>query len=191
MFQRIKLKLGKAKLDLSFLQNCKKQSVIRFLHFKIANRCLQNSTAYCQCQRKLLQEEIYLKQLRIRILSSQSNAASLHLSSLVSSLDLIHLKTLSDHENIHTLNRHQKIQGQKLFRLRSQSKTTDSLNPDVIFNFSQCLSTNEEKDILSKGLNFSLPPSHLDYCDFLAPFEMFYQRLNPFKLFCNCFGNFT
>ena len=145
----------------------------------VANRRLRNSSAYCQCQRKLLQEEIDLKQSRIRILLSQSHAASLRLSSLISSLDLIHLKTFYERENIRTFNRHQKIQDRKLFRLCCQSKTTDSLNPDnVIFNFSQRLLTDDEKNILRKGLNFCLPPSRLDYRDFLVPFEMFHRSQN-------------
>ena len=58
-FQRLELKLGKAKLDLEFLITCKRRSIIsRFLWFKVANRRLQSSSAYRQCQHKLLQEEI-------------------------------------------------------------------------------------------------------------------------------------
>jgi hypothetical protein len=53
------LKLGQAKLDLEFLKACKKGSVIpRFLLFKVASRRLRNSSAYRQCQNKLLEDEI-------------------------------------------------------------------------------------------------------------------------------------
>ena len=131
---RVKTRKSKAR----FILHAKLQETVipHFLHFKVANCRLQNSTVYRQCQWKFLQEEVDLKQLHIRILSSQSNAASLCLSSLVSSLDLIHLKTLSDHENIRSLNCHQKIYDRKLFCLCSRLKTTDSLNPDnVMFNF--------------------------------------------------------
>ena len=66
-FQRLELKLGKAKLDLEFLSTCKKRSVIpRFLWFKVANRRLRTSSAYRQCQSKLLQDEIDAKHARIR-----------------------------------------------------------------------------------------------------------------------------
>ena len=58
-FQRLEMKLGKAKLDLDLLKNCKKRSVIpKFLRFKVANQRLRNSSAYRQCQNKLLQDEI-------------------------------------------------------------------------------------------------------------------------------------
>ena len=68
-FQRLELKLGKAKLDLDFLSTCKKRSVIpRFLWFKVANGRLRTSSAYRQSQTKLLQDEINAKHARIRIL---------------------------------------------------------------------------------------------------------------------------
>ena len=149
-FQRVELKLGKAKLDLSFLNNCKKKSVVpRFLWFKVANRRLRNSSAYRQCQNKLLQEEISSKHARIRILSAQSTVAYSNLAGLVSPIDFIHLKTLSDRENSKKLTQHQRIQDRKLFRLCSDSKTTNAINPnDVIFNFSNGLISDEEKEIL-------------------------------------------
>ncbi len=83
-FQRLELKLGKAKLDLEFLTTCKKRSVIpRFLWFKVANRRLRTSSAYRQCQNKLLQDEINAKHARIRVLSAQVTTAHSSLASLV------------------------------------------------------------------------------------------------------------
>ena len=109
-FQRTELKLSKAKLDLSFLKNCKRLGVFpHFLNFKVANRRLQNSAAYRQCQRKLLDEEIRNKQFRIRELSSEPNQLHPELGKLVSSLDLLHLKFLSDSENTRKLSRHEKF----------------------------------------------------------------------------------
>ena len=46
-----------------------------------------------------------------------------------------------------------------------------------MFNFSSRLITDKEKDILSKGLNFAIPPSKLNFCGFLTPFEKFYNQL--------------
>ena len=65
-YQKIDLKLSKAKLDLSFLRKCKCHGVVpQFLNFKVTNRRLKDSVAYGQCQRKLLDEEIFNKQCRI------------------------------------------------------------------------------------------------------------------------------
>ena len=179
-FQRLELKLGKAKLDLDFLSTCKKRSVIpRFLWFKVANRRLRTSSAYRQCQNKLLQDEINAKHARIRVLSAQVTTSHSNLASLVSNLDFIHLKHVSDRENSNKLCQHQRVQDRKIFRLCiGQKSSANSFNPDdVVFNFSNRLISDKEKEILSKGLNFAVPPTRLNVCSFLTPFEKFYNLL--------------
>ena len=60
------------KLGLKFLQECKCSSVIpTFLNFKVSNRQLQDSNAYFQCQNKLLNEEVNVKQTKIRVVSNE------------------------------------------------------------------------------------------------------------------------
>ena len=46
-----------------------------------------------------------------------------------------------------------------------------------MFNFSSRLISDKEKEILSKGLNFAVPPTRLNVCSFLTPFEKFYNLL--------------
>ena len=107
-----------------------------------------------------------------------------NLYALVSSLDFIHLKSVSDRENSKKLSQHQRTQDRKLFRLSSKAKKESSLDPNsVVFNFSQRLITDEEKEILSKGLNFSIPPNKLDYCAFLAPFEILHKQLKDEQIY--------
>ena len=54
----------------------------------------------------------------------------------------------------------------------------NSFNPDdVVFNFSSRFISDKEKEILSKGLNFAVPPTRLNVCSFLTPFEKFYNLL--------------
>ena len=104
-FQRLELKLGKPKLDLEFLSTCKKRSVIpRFLWFKVSNRRLRTSSAYRQCQSKLLQDEINAEHARIRVLFAQVTTAHFRLASLVMNIDFIHLKNVSDREISKKLN---------------------------------------------------------------------------------------
>ena len=110
-------------------------------------------------------------------MSSQGTVAYSNLAALVPSVDLIHLKSVSDRENTKRLNQHQKIQERKLSRLCAETKSDSSIDPNtVVFNFSQRLITDQEKEILSKGLNFSIPPKKLDYCAFLAPFETLHKK---------------
>ncbi len=75
-------KFQRLELNLEFLTTCKKRSVIpRFLWFKVANRRLRTSSAYRQCQNKLLQDEINAKHARIRVLSAQVTTAHSSLQS--------------------------------------------------------------------------------------------------------------
>ena len=91
---------------------------------------------------------------------------------------------MSDRENSKKLNQHQRIQVRKIFRLCAKFENTCSFDPDaVVFNFSNRLITDKEKEILSKGLNFAIPPTKLKLCGFLTPFEKFYHQLKrePFS----------
>jgi hypothetical protein len=91
-FQRLELKLQKTRLHLTFLKDCKKNSVIpKFLNFKVANRNLRNWNTYLQCQCKLLNQEISIKHSRINVLTLEVNEALSNLTSLVSTIDAIHL----------------------------------------------------------------------------------------------------
>ena len=53
----------------------------------------------------------------------------------------------------------------------------------MVFNFSKRFVSDKEKEILSKGLNLAIPPTKLNFCRFLTPFEKFYNHLKrePFS----------
>ena len=93
-------------------------------------------------------------------------------------LELTQLKSVYDKENAKTIEKHQNIQERKLIRLCSTFSTSLSINTDdVIFNFSSRILTLEEKNLLAKGLNFSIPNNKLDYCNLLVPFEFLHRQL--------------
>ena len=52
----------------------------------------------------------------------------------------------------------------------------------VIFNFSSYVLTDHEKSLLSKGLNFSIPPKGINYADHLLPFELLYRDINSLRI---------
>jgi hypothetical protein len=85
---------------------------------------------------KLLQDEINSKHTRIRVLSSQVTVAYSNLAALVSSLDFIHLKNVSDRENTKKLNQQQRVQDRKLFRLCSDANNDASIDPDKLCSIS-------------------------------------------------------
>ena len=56
--------------------------------------------------------------------------------------------------------------------------SADHHDPDkVIFNFSSCVLTEDEKQLLCKGLNFVVPPHKIDYADYMMPFELLYRDI--------------
>ena len=86
--------------------------------------------------------------------------------------------------------------------------TTSSHDPEkVIFNFSSYKLPSSNKDLLSKGLRFAIPPKQMDYSNFMTEFELLYRStldlsmtteekdrfktklkdiaLSSFKLFCD------
>ena len=125
------------------------------------------------------------------MLTTQASSAYSDLSSLIRTIDLFHLKFLSDKENTRIIEKHQKIQEKKLLRLCSDSPSSPCTNPDdVIFNYSSRVLTPDEKSILAKGLNFSLPQNRLYYYDFLVPFELLgvpnYVSMPGTGITCQC-----
>ena len=115
---------------------------------------LRNSFTYQQCQKKLLDEEIRIKNARIRTLKDELLDANSSLRSHVSYLDILHLKSVSDRKNTIYLKRHSATQKKKLFRLCKDSASTTNLSvDDVIFNHSKWTLSDQEKRVLVKGLN--------------------------------------
>ena len=69
--------------------------------------------------------------------------------------------------------KHKQIQNKKLTNLRVKTLENSSHDPDkVIYNFSDHKLTESEKSVLCKGLEFGIPPSKLEYADFMLPFEL-------------------
>ena len=87
-------------------------------------------------------------------------------------------KSILQHDNIHK----RKLQNLKI---SSNNIFSDSHNPDrVIFNFSSYKLTDDEKNVLCKGLNFSVKPGLIEYSEFLLPFELLFHDIKHEDL-CN------
>ena len=53
----------------------------------------------------------------------------------------------------------------------------------MIFNYSSRILTLDEKKLLSKGLDFSLPPRRLDFASYLCPFERLFRDVKLLPVF--------
>ena len=172
-----------------FWLDCKKNGVIpKFLRFKLANRHLNNSHVYRKCQLRLLEEEIKSKRKRINTLENDTQRVKEELQRTFSVLDFSYIcslflvandKSILQHDNIH------KRKLQNLLKISSNNIFSDSHNPDrVIFNFSSYKLTDDEKNVLCKGLNFSVKPGLIEYSEFLLPFELLFRDIKREDL-CN------
>ena len=182
-FEKCDFKLRKCHLDLRFLLDCKKNGVIpKFLRFKLANRHLKNSHVYKKCQIRLLEEEIKSKRKRINTLEKDTQRVKEELQRTLSVLDFSYICSLFLVANDKSILHHDNIQKRKI---SSNNIFSDSHNPDrVIFNFSSYELTDEEKNVLCKGLNFSVNPGWIEYSEFLLPFELLFRDIKREDL-CN------
>ena len=88
-------------------------------------------------------------------------------------------KSILHHNNIHK----QKLQN--LLKISSSNIFSGSRDPDrVIFNFSSYKLTDDEKNVLCKGPNFSVKPGLIEYSEFLLPFELLFRDIKREDL-CN------
>ena len=65
----------------------------------------------------------------------------------------------------------------------SHHNSITSHNPEkVIFNFPDHILNITEKSLLSKGLNFAIPPKNINYADFMLPFELLYRDVDSLEV---------
>ena len=109
-FEKCDFKFRKCYLDLRFLLDCKKNSVIsKFLRFKLANSHLNNSHVYRKCQLRFLEEEIKSKPKRINTLENDTQRFKEELQRTFSVLDFSNIcshflvandKSILHHDNL-------------------------------------------------------------------------------------------
>ena len=103
------------------------------------------------------------------------------LRDVVSWLDYVHLTITATRLQTKPLRRAADVQNSKLLRLRllQNSSSTSQLDPDkLMFNFSSCELSKDEKLVLCRGLNYSIPPRRLNYANYLCPFEKLFKDIN-------------
>ena len=96
----------------------------------------------------------------------------------MSLVDFSHIISLFLKSNDATLSKCQDVHKKKLYSLGYFERDKDTNDPDqVIHNFSAYVLSDDEKTLLAKGLNFSLPPKALNFADHMTPFELLYKNL--------------
>ena len=73
------------------------------------------------------------------------------------------------------------VQDCKILKLGKNSSSRS--NPyKVIYNFSSVTLSDIDKSLLSKGLNFALPPASLEYSEYLVDYELFFRDTLSLKI---------
>ena len=94
------------------------------------------------------------------------NHVKRELQIILNFIDFAHICSLFLVSNDRSLEKHDKIQQKKFSELLKEYSPRN--DPEkVIFNFSKATLNESKKALLSRGLNFSLPPKQLKYADYL------------------------
>ena len=179
--QRLQLQRDKSQCDLEFLQTCKLNGVFpKFIYFKTSIRNFNCSKLYVSILHKCLDFEIRSKKRKFSKLDRCFVNLLDQFRTEVSWLDYkVTLSKLSK-VNANKIKKAKRIHIKKLNALGITNKSNLNAN-DVIFNFSDRVLTNEEKEILKLGLNFGVPESKVNFVDHFLYFEKFLQQLNKYK----------
>ena len=128
------LKVGKAKLDVSFLEVCLEHDLTpTFVQFRTANKSLQNSESYTSCQRMLLSEERRNKEKKQHEDTKSLNQIRQDLRETISSLDFLFVSSLFLEQNRKALETIQSKQNKKLMKRKEETPVPNA--DDLIFNF--------------------------------------------------------
>ena len=127
-----------------------------------------------------------IKYRSIRALNNKITSMKNNLYSEMSFIDYVHVITkflVSNDKNIYKIHKNQGKKLHNLFLNNSYHNSVTSHNPDkVIFNFSSHVLNTTEKSLLSKGLNFAIPPKNINYADYMIPFELLYRDVDSLEV---------
>ena len=97
--------------------------------------------------------------------------------------DYSHIISLFLKSNDVNLSKCQELHKKKLYNLGFFERDRDVNDPEqVIHNFSSYELSDDEKSLLAKGLNFSLPRKKLHFADHMTPFELLYKNLKGYDI---------
>ena len=129
-----------------------------FFHLVILNQVISNKKIY-----RLLEKDL------------KSVKGQLFLS--INLLDYNHVCNLFLVKNDKSLRSHQKVFSKKLLAFAKSINKVRCDPKTVIFSFSKYNLAKQEESLLSKGLQFSLLPTEIEYADFILPFELLYRDI--------------
>ena len=183
-FEKLNFRIGKNKLDITFLETCVTNDVMpNFVQFKTANKNLKRSETYSRCQMLLLTQESNGKNVKLMGDIQNLQLLKAELQGVLSSLDFLYISSLFLDQSSRALKQIELMQNTKLSKLIEVNPKHNA--NDLIYNFSSRTLTSSQQSILIKGLNFSLPSKGLKTENYFLDFELLFRNV---KTGANCVG---
>ena len=181
-YEKLTLKKSILEADLKFLTTCKQYNIIpKFLYFKPYNQQFRNSKLYRSWLSQLLSFEIKQKSKQLKSVVRKIPIKRQELRNGVKSwFDFRHSIETAEKCNKKILDLKIAKHQRKLWDLGIN--TNNHINPnDVIFNYSQRVLTDAEKEVLALGLDFALPKGKIDYVSHFYSFEKLWLKIRKWS----------
>jgi hypothetical protein len=177
--EKILLKINKVEQDIQFMVKCKTLDLIpKFCRIKLPNQHdLSRKDAHLIYNR-ILDTELTNKRRSKQQLSKIASVSLTKLRSNVSFLCYLAIRKFL-HSTVSVANSHSKARHAiKIKQLLKQSLVEKSLldSDKIVVNLSSYKLSDPEVRLLSKGLQFSIPPHKLDRTDVMTSFETLFSQ---------------
>ena len=166
-------------LDINFLKNCQQKDVMpKFLWFKTANKNLGSSSAYKECQRRLLKAEIDEKYRHLHEIKELYHSSVQELEQRCPPEMFQNLQQIITDLCQPMIVRKQQTIEKKLNNYSRLSMTPKpAVDRTVVTNISSRLLSDDEVDCLAHGLDYNLVPQRFDDLNAVGNIEQFFHRV--------------
>ena len=173
-YEKLRVKINKARLDITFLKNCQTFNVTpKFLIFKLPP---QHNGDIKFIQKHLLKSAILRRNKEMVKLEIDLQRTTQNIRSNLSALDFYILQSAT-RKNVLATEKHLIRKHEKKLQNLTKNRVTPFKSEDTIINRSSYKCTKEELDILKHGLDYAIPPRFVNKTDVYATFEVIYRVL--------------
>ena len=115
------------------------------------------------------------KKLRYRLLQKDLKSVKDELSLTINLFNYNHVCNLFLVKNDKSLRSHQEVHSKNLLALTKGISNVGHDPKTRSFNFSKYKLTKQEESLLSKGLQFAIPSTEIEYTDFMLPLNYYIE----------------
>ncbi|XP_063590046.1 uncharacterized protein LOC134766927 [Penaeus indicus] len=189
--EKLSFRSKKLQKDIKFLNHCRSYNVIpKFLNFRVHNPAFESTLTYRSWCFVLLDREITSQKKKDIVITKKLQNDLALLKSVLSPLDYICICRLINNNVRKKLLKVDNIHSKKLLKLGIDVKKRVDINK-VIFNFSDRILTEEQKDVLAHGLDYCMPPNMISFHNFYLYFEKLCIVLKSSDIYNNTLSNVT